>query len=123
MDEVYSKEERIEQIKKMRTVTEDFYTKATRTGVHAFIEFCGMMNEFINMCAATNEEGIDFNAANTHTGNKLVMKPHHAAYLAEKFDCIYGPTLVGEARQQFMEAMGWMGHDDPGDVPEREHRL
>lgn len=105
---IYSPEERAEQIKKMRAVANRFYGLATHTGTHAFIEFCGFMMKFIDICERTSEAGIDFNESNTHTGGELVVEEHDIVYLAEKFSCIFGPTLEDPARRAvFFKAMGW----------------
>lgn len=105
---MYTKEEREEQVKKMRRVTALFYPEAAATGCHAFIEFCGFMAKFIDVCEKSSKQGIDFNEANTHTGQELVVHDHDVVYLAEKFSCIFGPTLEDPARRAvFFQAMGW----------------
>jgi len=105
---IYSKKERDEQVKRMRQVSDAFYGPATHTGVHAFIEFCGFMNKYIDICRATSAAGKDFNESNTHTGDALVVEDHDIVYLAEKFDCIFGPTLADpKKREVFMKALGW----------------
>lgn len=105
---MYDKEEREAQIEKMRKVSLDFYYAAARTGVHGFIEFNGFMSKFIDVCRVSSEAGVDFNESNTHTGNPLVVEDHDIVYLAEKFDCIFGPTLADpKKRAVFMKALGW----------------
>ncbi len=110
-DKPHTKEEMQECLRKMQEVSRAFYVPATRTGCHAFIEFCGLMNEFIKVCETTMADGGDFMMANTHNERPLVMKSYQAAYLAEKLDCIYGPTIRAnpEARQVF-EA--WLLHGE-----------
>lgn len=105
---MYSKKERDVQIKKMENVSLDFYSGATRTGCHAFIEFCGFMRKFIDICKNSSEAGVDFNEANTHVGVELVVADHDLVYLAEKFDCVFGPALADpKKRAIFFRAMGW----------------
>lgn len=105
---MYNLEERTEQVRKMRKVANAFYGQAIQTGTHAFIEFCGFMMKFIDICARTSEAGTDFNEANTHTGQTLVVEDHDIVYLAEKFDCIFGPTLSDpKKRAVFFKTMGW----------------
>lgn len=105
---MYTKKERDEQVKKMRKVTGQFYPAAANTGCHAFIEFCGFMQKFVDVCERSSDAGVDFNEANTHTGEQLVVQDHDVIYLAEKFDCIFGPTLADpKKRAIFFEAMGW----------------
>lgn len=96
-----------EMIAKMNAVSSAFYGPAAMTGVHAFIEFCGLMKEFIVVCIAAREAGIDFTLANTHTGVPLPFAPHHASYLAEKLNCIYGPSLLANehVRRTFIDVL------------------
>jgi hypothetical protein len=78
---------------KMKRVSDAFYGMVIQTECHPFVEFTGFMNEYINMCKHALDRGVDFAEANTHQGAALDMEPHHAKYLAEKFDRIFGPTL------------------------------
>lgn len=80
-------------LQKMRSVSTTFYGSAVYTGVHGFIEFCGLMNEFINICEHSGRKGINFSQANTHTGQELHMETFQVEYLAEKLECIYGATI------------------------------
>lgn len=93
---------------RMREVSDRFYAGAVRTGCHPFIEFTGLINEYIKVCEGALEAGIDFTQANTHTGLALPVREHHAVYLAEKFDCIFGPTLAADpkARDIFWSRIG-----------------
>jgi hypothetical protein len=77
----------------MRRLSSGFYYGAVQIGCHSFIEFCGLMNKYIDLCAATLKDGGDFNTANVHTGTSLVAAEHDIEYLAEKFECIFGTTL------------------------------
>ena len=93
--DAHTPEERAEMLQKMRALSGLFYSQAARIGVHAFIEFCGLMNECIQVCSRAHAQGIDFTTANTHTGSALPVEDHNAKYLAEKLNCIYGPELLG----------------------------
>ena len=88
-----------EALDKMYQASARFYVAAQQTGVHAFIEFTGLMNEFIKICARTP----GFMYSNTHSETPLRMEPFEAAYLAEKLDCIYGPTF--RSSPELMKAM------------------
>ena len=88
--------ERAETLHKMRRASDLYYALAAQAGCHAFIEFAGLMNEFIKVCEDAHKQGIDFTMASTHTDRKLPFKPYHLQYLAEKLNCIYGPTLLSD---------------------------
>lgn len=92
-DNLYSRDELLSMISAMRRLSDAFYGNAVRIGNHAFIEFAGLMNEYIKMCVDTVEAGGDFTQCNVHTGQSLSIRPHQAEYLAEKFECIFGPTF------------------------------
>ena len=107
-DAVYSREELEAMITKMRIVSNDFYYPATKTGNHAFIEFCGLMNEYIEMCRYSMNQDIDFSQANVHTGITLKATDYQVQYFAEKFECIFGGIFSDPKNQEvFKKAMGW----------------
>ncbi len=94
-DDHYSSAERSEMLAKMREASNQFYTAAVQTGCHSFIEFTGLMNEFINLCEAANVAGNDFTQSNVHLqGVTLPMREHHAAYLGEKLGCIFASSFA-----------------------------
>ena len=94
----YSLGEMREMIRKMRAANSAFYGMAVSTGCHAFIEFCGLQAKFIDLCQESMDQGVEFPMANTHSGISLAIQDHHAAYLGEKFDCIYGYTIGSSPR-------------------------
>jgi hypothetical protein len=102
----FTKAEREALLDRMQALSDSFYSGATSIGVHAYIEFCGLMNEFVTICRSSDEMGIDFTMANTHNNKPLVMASHHGAYLGEKLGCIYGPTLRSDpaVRRAFVSA-------------------
>lgn len=105
MSEIYSKEEREVILRKMHAASDHFYMMATATNCHPFVEFCGLMNEYIKLCEEAHAEGTDFTQANIHAGVPLPMKPYHVAYLGEKLGCIYGPSLNEERATALLKAI------------------
>lgn len=92
-----NKEEREIALERMKAVSEAFYYNAIRIGVHPFIEFCGLMNEYIKACRSAHEKGIDFSECNKHAGNHLPLEDHEIRYLNEKLECIFtGRSIVQE---------------------------
>lgn len=89
----YSPEEREAMLRGMHAVSDAFYRGATRIGCHPFIEFTGLLNEYIKICERAHAQGLDFTEANAHSGKALSVEPYEAAYLGEKLGCIYGPSL------------------------------
>jgi hypothetical protein len=89
----YTEAELKAMIERMKDVSSAFYPAAAATGCHAFIEFTGVMNEFIKICENSLADGVDFATANTHSDTPLVVHPYNALYIAEKLDCIFGPSI------------------------------
>lgn len=79
---------------RMQAVSDRFYREAIQTGNHAFIEFAGLMNEYIMVCRKAAASGIDFTMASIHTERPLPFREHHLRYLQEKLSCIYGPSVA-----------------------------
>jgi len=82
-------------LSEMHNASMAFYYTATHIGVHAFIEFAGLMNEFIKICNDNYKaHGTNFAHASKHTGKALEMQAYQAAYLGEKFGCIFGNAIT-----------------------------
>lgn len=52
--------ERVVMLRRMREASSVFYGLAVQAGCHPFIEFTGLMNEYIKCCEAAHKAGIDF---------------------------------------------------------------
>jgi hypothetical protein len=91
-----SADERPACLEKMRDASTEFYFAAVRTGNHAFIEFCGLMNEYIAACRDAHNRGEDFTEFSVHAGKHLPLPSYRVQYLNEKLTCIYGLQLRGE---------------------------
>lgn len=85
--------ERARCIKSMHTASQIFYHFATRIGNHPFIEFTGLINEYIKLCEEAHAQGIDFSECSAHSGKELPMHHHNLAYINEKLDCIFGGRM------------------------------
>lgn len=106
-EEHYTAEQREVLLDKMRRASNDFYRAATAIQCHPFIEFCGLMNEYIQMCQRAHQQGIDFTNLHQHSGYALPMQSFNAVYLGEKLGCIYGPALQkASIGMPFLEALG-----------------
>lgn len=81
--------ERTVMLARMREASQAFYRMAVQTGCHPFIEFTGLMNEYILCCSEAHKQGIDFSACNQHQGQPLPMPPHSIDYVNEKLGCIF----------------------------------
>ena len=101
MMEIYSSEEREQMLVKMRAISQGFYAQAIRVGNHPFIEFCGLMNEYILLCEKAHKRGIDFTTCNRHMGQPLPMPAYSIRYINEKLECIFQGTAVMHGKSNF----------------------
>lgn len=82
--------DRDETLARMEHARAVFYRLAVSTGVHQFVEFAGLMAEYIKICRESPPAADMVSAV---VGDGLSMRAHHAEYLAEKLDCIYGSAF------------------------------
>lgn len=103
----YTQAELLAMVEQMRVVITAFYGMAQRTHVHGFLEFCGMMGKYADLCSAAAKLGIDFTTANVHGDATIPVQGHDIAYLGEKFECIFtGLLKTPEQKLQFCQAAG-----------------
>lgn len=81
--------ERLAAIAAMQAASNNFYLDAIAIGNHPFIEFTGLMNEYIKACINAHNAGIDFSACNAHGEQELPLKSFEIAYINEKLECIF----------------------------------
>lgn len=89
---MYEKHELEKMLVDMERASSQFYIAATQIGNHAFIEFTGLINEYINICRDNLADGKDFTQANIHMG-KPMIKSYQRDYMAGKIECIFGVPL------------------------------
>lgn len=90
-------EERERAIVLMQQAADAFYRSAVSIGNHPFIEFAGLMNEYITACRIAHRQGIDFSECNGHSGQMLPFTPVMSDYVNEKLGCIFSGTKIIEA--------------------------
>jgi hypothetical protein len=97
MTELTSTERRSIMLADMEAAAARFYAAAARIGNHPFVEFAGLMNEYIKICRHAHEAGIDFTQCNGHSGNHLPMVAFEIDYINEKLECIFtGRSIVNQ---------------------------
>lgn len=92
-----SSDEREQALRLMRGASDAFYRSAVSIGNHPFIEFAGLMNEYINACRLAHEQGIDFSECSRHSGQVLPLHPVMSDYVNEKLECIFSGAKVLDA--------------------------
>lgn len=70
---------------------------AVHIGNHPFVEFAGLMNEYIKACHDAHARELDFSECNRHSGYVLPLHPVMSDYINEKLECIFSGTKVIDA--------------------------
>lgn len=79
-----------ETLQAMRRASDVFYTLAAQSQCHAYLEFTGILNEYIKICEENLAKGVDFREENVHKGNnQMVIKDYQIDYMNEKLECIF----------------------------------
>lgn len=100
----YGSEERERMLARMTEIKDSFYAAAQRVGHHQFLEFAGLMAEYIKACERMHGAGLDFGTT------EVDLKAHEAMYVAEKFDCIFGQALANpKTREAFLGVLAVKG--------------
>lgn len=73
-----------------------YYALGAQTGVHAMIEWCGVMGEHVKMLRyAYEEKGIDPDAVDQHSATAVDVPDFMVEYLCEKLGCQLKPFIRG----------------------------
>ena len=91
-------DEREVALEKMQAAVDAFYRSAVAVGNHPFIEFTGLMQEYIVACRDAHGEGIDFSECNAHSGKVLPLHSTMSTYINEKLECIFSGAKVLDSR-------------------------
>lgn len=98
----YTKEDLIHVTREMRAtagkVYDLFFWSGMGSKVHAYIEFCGLLSKYVDICQRAAERGIDFTVSSVHTGIPLPVEVHDMHYLGEKLACIFGPMIAANPK-------------------------
>lgn len=89
-----------ESLEKMQAASNQFYSAAIRTNCHTFIEFTGLLNEFIKICGENLAQGRDFTQISAHSSEEpLKIQEHQIQYMNEKLHCIFQGAIVMEVKR------------------------
>jgi hypothetical protein len=71
-----------------------FYPLGVQTGVHAMIEWCGVMGEHVRILRhAYTEHGIEPDQVDQHSGVPVPVPEYMVEYLCEKLGCQLKPFI------------------------------
>jgi hypothetical protein len=94
--------ERAIALKEMQKASDAFCHAAVKIGNPTFVEFTGIINQYIEACRQAHHNGIDFTQCNTHCQQELPLESFQIDYINEKLACIFTARslLNPEARQK-----------------------
>ncbi len=106
--EGFTRDELKEMLVGMRKASDSFYAAAVQIGNHPFIEFCGLMNEYIGGCREALQKGIAFPNCNTHSGTNLPLHEYQLDYINEKLECIFtGRSVFPSSAKVAAKPLKW----------------
>jgi hypothetical protein len=106
MNNAYTREELETMLQEMERLATGIYLQLVRIGCHPFIEFCGLMREYVKVCKQAHAQGVQFPFASGHGETALPASHMELQYLAEKLHCIFSPMLRSEeSRAIFQKAL------------------
>lgn len=87
-----------------------YYALGAQTGVHAMIEWCGVMGEHVKMLRfAYEEKNVLPDQVDQHSGVKVDAPAFMVAYLCEKLGCQLKPFIRGNPQVWRAEINKWFG--------------
>jgi len=84
-----------EIVEAMKIAANNYYREAIATNCHTFIEFAGLINEYIKICERNlKQRGVDFTKTSAHCPGepKLQIEDWELHYINDKLRCIF-PNL------------------------------
>jgi hypothetical protein len=90
----------------MKAASNNYYREAIATNCHTFIEFTGLINEYIKICERNlQQRGIDFTNTSVHAdGPRLHIENWELNYINEKLCCIFPELLLVKTENAEMAA-------------------
>lgn len=78
----------------MKAAADNYYREAIATNCHTFIEFTGLINEYIKICERNLKQGVDFTKTSVHSPGEpnLRIEAWELHYINDKLRCIF-PNL------------------------------
>ncbi len=75
----------------MKAASNNYYSEAITTNCHTFVEFTGLINEYIQICEKNLDQGVDFTKTSVHCPGepRLHIEGWQLEYINEKLQCIF----------------------------------
>jgi hypothetical protein len=99
-----TKAEDIKFVGSIKKEVNSFYLSILRLGVggrfHAFVEWCGVMAEHLNIVEDALMDDHDAFHMNKHTGSPIPVRDFRLSYLSEKIECIFDGRITVAAQME-----------------------
>jgi hypothetical protein len=91
-----------------------YYALGAQTGVHAMIEWCGVMGEHVKMLRYAYEvKGVEPDQVDQHSGTKVEVPAFMVEYFCEKLGCQLKPFIRGNREVWQREINKWFEGGTP----------
>lgn len=103
-----------EALARARDLARSYYALGAQTGVHAMIEWCGVMGEHVNMLEeAYRTHGIEPDQVDQHSGTRVPTPDFMVGYLCEKLGCQLKPFIRANPRRWRKAINRWFDEVSP----------
>lgn len=91
-----------------RTASRAYYALGVQTGVHAMIEWCGVLSEHVRMLQHAHDvQGVDPRDVDQHSDLRLTVPSYMVVYFCAKLGCQLKPFIRGDAASWRREINKW----------------
>jgi len=90
-----------------KDLASSYYALGTQTGIHAMIEWCGVMGEHVRMLEDAFSAGIEPNSVDQHTGAAVKAHEYRVIYICEKLGCQLKPFIRADKSLWKREINKW----------------
>ena len=82
-----------EALRRGQEACSTLYALMTQTGIHALIEWCGVMGEHLKMLEEARRGGVDPREVDQHNAVKIELPGYMVEYFCEKLGCQLKPFI------------------------------
>ena len=101
------------QLRRASELANCFYPLAVQTGIHAIIEWCGIMGEHAKILEhAYAEHQVVPSDVDQHTGEVVPLPPYMVEYFCEKLGCQLKPLIRGNKKLWRAHIERWFSGDE-----------
>ena len=104
-----------EALDRAMELAQGYYPLGVRTGIHAMIEWCGVMTEHVKMLQYAHAEGHDPREIDQHHGRPVGVPDFMVTYFCEKLGCQLKPFIAAMPAEWRQEIEKWFLEEPQSD--------